>query len=231
MRGQPSYGGRRSPAISTAFALLIVAGPFALPADLMAQEGAVEPEADVEPSPARAYDRSPLEPGDAIRVTAWREEDMRGEYTVDEGGVVVLPMLGARRVAQVPLAELERRLKDEYAGQLRNQDVEITFLRRVSVLGSVREPGLYLLDSTMRLSDALALAGGAEPDGRPDDAQILRAGVEVTDLIDRTRPLAGQLKSGDEIRVPRSSWFSRNGVMFGASLVSAAAILIAATLN
>jgi len=113
-----------------------------------------------------AADKHPLIPGDAIRLAFWREPDFNGDYPVDENGSVVLPILGYRKVNGIPPADLKAILLDEYREQLRNQDVQITLLRRVRILGAVHEPGLYFVDPTMTLGDAVALAGGATGDGK-----------------------------------------------------------------
>lgn len=37
-----------------------------------------------------------LLPGDVIRIQIWREEGLSGDFQVDEGGEVVLPLLGRK---------------------------------------------------------------------------------------------------------------------------------------
>lgn len=181
--------------------------------------------------PASLADSPPvvgLLPGDAIRVSIWREADLSGEFTVGTEGVVVLPLLGERRVSGVEPGELERRLRDEYGEFLENPSIEVTALRRIAILGEVELPGLYPVDATVTLADALALAGGVTPEGDPGDVRLVRDG-QVTRLdIDRgmlAEPLV--LHSGDRILVGRRSWLDRNRPLFGLGVGAVGAAIAA----
>lgn len=169
----------------------------------------------------------PLAPGDAIQLAFWREPQLGGEFPVDENGTVVLPLLGVRSVARLPATQLRRTLLEEYAQQIRNQDVRITLLRRVRILGAVKNPGLYRVDPTMTVVDALALAGGATPQGKPRDVQVYRDGHQVRSHLDANTQLLQQVRSGDQIVVPERSWFARNGGYVVAAGISAIGIIVA----
>jgi protein involved in polysaccharide export with SLBB domain len=173
-------------------------------------------------------DRHPLVPGDAIRLMFWREPDFNGDYPVDENGSVVLPILGYRNVTDVSPAVLKESLLSEYRDQLRNQEVQITLLRRVRVLGAVHEPGLYFVDPTMTLGDAVALAGGATSDGKLNDIKIIRGGEEIRSGMDSSIKVVAEVQSGDQIMVPERSWISRKGAVVVAAIVTASALVIVA---
>ena len=168
-----------------------------------------------------------LAPGDAIRLSSWREPQIAGVYTVDETGMVALPMIGPRKATEMSAKEFKQQLEGEFARQLRNQEAQITTLRRVRVLGAVRNPGIYHVDATMNLADAIALAGGATHDGKLQGVRILRAGREIRlDLTSRA-PLEEYVRSGDQIMVPQRNWMARNGVYLAAATISAVGILLA----
>src|SRR5205807_9059928 len=97
-----------------------------------------------------------LEPGDVVRVAAWREKDLGGDYQVDEGGRLTLPMIGVTRVAGRLWNDLRDSLMAQYERQLRNPSVTLTPLRRVLVLGEVTKPGPYLADPTLSLAGVVA---------------------------------------------------------------------------
>lgn len=177
--------------------------------------------------PATAVVEAPLAPGDAIQLAFWREPQLGGEFPVDENGTVVLPLLGVRSVTRLPATQLRQSLMEEYAQQIRNQDVRITLLRRVRILGAVKNPGLYRVDPTMTVVDALALAGGATPQGKPRDVQVYRDGHPVRSHLDANTQLLQQVRSGDQIVVPERSWFARNGAYVVAAGISAVGIIIA----
>jgi polysaccharide export outer membrane protein len=173
----------------------------------------------------------PLLPGDGLQISFSMEPELNGLFFVDESGQVLLPILGSRSVGHLSAAELKEELIQEYDQQLRNQTVQINWLRRVRVFGAVNAPGLYHVDGTMSLADAIALAGGATPIGKLDGIQIIRAGQVVQDDLPATTLVEQQVRSGDQIMVPERSWASRYaGVIIGATL-SALTLILVATLD
>jgi polysaccharide export outer membrane protein len=173
-----------------------------------AGDTAADPAATPVVTAATAFD-SPLMPGDSVRVLIWQEPDLSGTFRVDETSVLTLPMLGPVRVAGMTAAQLRQRLMQDYSTQLRNPSIDVTILRRVSVLGAVRQPGLYEVDPTMRVSDVIAMAGGVGPEGDDDDIRILRNGVEVAE-VELTGPIGASVRSGDQIVVGERGWLARN---------------------
>ena len=199
---------------------ILAIGLLAASSPALVGQGPADSQQDTPP------DRHPLVPGDAIRLAFWREPDFNGDYAVDENGSVVLPILGYRKVTGISPAALKEHLLVEYREQLRNQDVQITLLRRVRVLGAVHEPGLYLVDPTMTLGDVVALAGGATSDGKPDDIKIIRNDEEIRSGMDSTTKVVEEVRSGDQIMVPERSWISRKGAVVVAAMVTASALII-----
>jgi polysaccharide export outer membrane protein len=177
-----------------------------------------------QPSDATA---TPLQPGDAVRLRFWLEPGLSGDYTVDESGVAVLPLIGPRGVTAEPAAELKRRLQAEYAKEIQNQDVAIALVRRVRVLGAVKEPGLYFVDPTMTLGDVVALAGGITTQGKQGDIKVFHAGREIGSDLRLSDLATRHLTSGDEVVVPERGWFSRNGIVVVGALISATGFIIA----
>lgn len=152
-----------------------------------------------------------LQPGDVISVQIWREPDLSGSFLVDEQGIVVLPLLGEKRVVDVPIRALREMLVEEYRVQLRNPSITITPLRRIHVLGEVAKPGLYEVDPTITLAAAVALAGGATPLGDLNRIRIIRGESMLMERVGATAALtAVDIRSGDQILVERRSWFERN---------------------
>jgi len=96
----------------------------------------------------QAQSANGLLPGDVVRIQIWREEDLSGEFQLDEGGTVVLPLLGPKAVMGISPDRLRDQLTDEYADYLVNTAVNVTLLRRIAVLGEVRVPGVYTIDAT-----------------------------------------------------------------------------------
>jgi protein involved in polysaccharide export with SLBB domain len=79
------------------------------------------------------------------------------------------------------------------------------------------------MDRTVRLRAALAMAGGVAETGRTREILLLRDGVQ-TRISDWRTTSAGdmELRSGDELVVPRERWIKRNSltVVSGAGVVA-----------
>jgi len=175
-------------------------------------------------TPAVQYVRS----GDVVRLNIWREPDMSGEYIVDEAGMVVFPRVGEYRVLDDTPETLKVRLLADYQQYLRNPSIEITVLRRVRIVGAVNNPGLHLVDPTVTVADALAMAGGPTLNGDPDKIRIIRDGIEVAvDIRSNIRIADSPIRSGDQIYVPERSWVARNAGVVAASITATVSLIIA----
>ncbi|WP_206199302.1 polysaccharide export protein EpsE [Parasulfuritortus cantonensis] len=125
--------------------------------------------------PARAAEAAPeyaLASGDTIKITVFQNPDLTLETRVSENGAITYPLLGEVKLGGLTMAGAERRLADglERGGFLKQPQVNIELLQvrgnQVSVLGLVNRPGRYPLDAAnIRLSEALAMAGGVAPGG------------------------------------------------------------------
>ena len=169
-----------------------------------------------------------LRPGDVVRLQIWREQEMSGEFIVDESGMVVFPRVGEYQVLDDTPETLKARLLADYQQYLRNPSIEITVLRRVRIIGAVTSPGLRLVDPTVTVADALAVAGGATMNGDPDKIRIIRDGVEIAvDIRSNTRIADSPIRSGDQIFVPERSWVARNSAVVAAAITGGVSLVIA----
>lgn len=119
-----------------------------------------------------ALARETLGVGDTIRVTVFQNPDLTTEARVSERGTIVFPLLGEVHVAGQTPVEASTQIADRLRqGRLvKDPQVSVAVLqvrsRQVSVLGFVGRPGRYALDDTSsRLTDILALAGGIAQGG------------------------------------------------------------------
>lgn len=203
-----------------AFAIALSAG---VPAAAQA------PAADAAPVTVAGVERpATVAVGDRVRLKIWREAAMSDELTVDARGEIAAPRLGVVHVAGLPVAALQDTLVARYATYLRDPTISVTVLRRVSVQGEVRAPNLYYVDATKSLREVLAEAGGVTDAGDPKRVSIVRDGRVVP--VGRS-PLANtataDLRSGDQVVVPRRSWWARNGI----AALSTAGFAISALLS
>lgn len=166
--------------------------------------------------------------GDVIRLSIWREPDMSGEFLVNEEGVVVFPRLGEMNVLGETPETLKAKLLEGYLRFLRNPSIEIVVLRRVRIMGSVHRPGLYTVDPTISIADALAMAGGATPQGNQKEITILREGEELRTVVTGNTIIAeSPIRSGDVIFVPERGWIARNPGVVAALIGGSISLIIA----
>jgi len=184
--------------------------------------GAQEP---IRGAPAASWTDDSLRPGDAVRLFFSRETGLSGEFEVDDRGSLVLPILGRVGVQGFTAGELKADLEQRFDGELRNQSVQVTPLRRVRAIGAVQRPGLYLTDPTMTVNDVIALAGGVTDRGHPTQIRLLRDGEETRLSMEPGTPVH-PVRSGDQILVPERSWFSRNSAVLAGALISAVGFVV-----
>lgn len=159
-----------------------------------------------------------VRPGDQIELGVYMEPEMSGSYAVLSTGEVYLPKVGAVQVAGQPVPQVEASLREAYGQFLRNPSVTLRVLRRVAVQGEVRNPNLYLVDTTVTLRDIIAQAGGITPSGDADKVTLVRGGVVYDIPANDVHLLAAELESGDQIVVGRTNWFERNSVTLATSV-------------
>lgn len=163
-----------------------------------------------------------LRAGDAIRLKIWREPDLSGDFNINESGVATLPKLGPMLVVNLTPAALHDSLIALYSVYLKDPSIEVVHLRRVNILGAVKNPGSYTLEPTLTVEGALALAGGNTPQGKSNDFELRRNGQRIPLKVDANTQIAAlPLRSGDQIFVPERSWLSRNGAVVIAALITA----------
>jgi polysaccharide biosynthesis/export protein len=169
-----------------------------------------------------------VRPGDKLRLTIWREPDLSGDFLVDEDGIVVLPKVGRIDVLKLSTDSLKTLLVARYSESLRDPSVQVTVLRRVNVLGKVRNPGLYHVDLTTTVGDVLALAGGVSSDGNENRIELVRGGRRQPVRLSPDWRLADSpIQSGDQLFVAERSWFARNSGLVAAAVTGAALVFAA----
>ncbi len=110
--------------------------------------------------------------GDVIRVNVYQNPDLTLETRVTEAGLVSYPLLGSIRLGTLSVTAAEKLIADglRSGNFVKQPQVTIVVLQvrgnQASVLGQVNRPGRYPLEvADMRLTDLLAMAGGAATNG------------------------------------------------------------------
>jgi polysaccharide export outer membrane protein len=180
-------------------------------------------------SPVAGDDEIVLRPGDAIRLTVWRNADLTGEFAIGPDGSIMHPMLYRKfSISNVPLQLAETSLREFLMRFEANPEFVMEPLLRVSIAGEVARPNLYQLRPGTTVTQAIALAGGPTERGRRDRVTLRREGTSRT--ISVTSPESGiaqlRVRSGDEIIIERRSAVFREVVVPVATIIGATAAVL-----
>src|SRR5215218_10059928 len=83
---------------------------------------------------------APLRPGDRLLVKIWLDTTFADTVRIDETGAAMLPRLGPMHIAALASSRIADSVRRAYASVTRTPAIEVTPLRRVTVLGEVRRP-------------------------------------------------------------------------------------------
>lgn len=163
-----------------------------------------------------------LGPGDGVKISVFQNPDLSLETRVSETGVISYPLVGSVHIGGLSVAAAEQAIAEglRKGGFVLQPQVTLVLQQvrgaQVSVLGQVARPGRYPLESTtMKVTDALALAGGGSP--QAGDKVILtgmrngrrvRAEIDVTELFVSWTPEKDvPIQAGDTLYVHRAPQF------------------------
>ncbi|HEY5219662.1 MAG TPA: polysaccharide biosynthesis/export family protein [Gemmatimonadaceae bacterium] len=172
----------------------------------------------------------PLRPGDRAVIRIWADSSLMDTLRVDDNGSIMLPRIGPMSIAGVPAPAIGDSIRKAYAALLRPVSIEVTPLRRVSVVGEVHKPGVLYLETNTTVRDAVAQAGGVDDIGRENPIILMRDGVEVRlDNWMRRNDATSLVHSGDVVIVQRDSWVKRNAFSIVSGIGLVVSLLITAT--
>jgi polysaccharide export outer membrane protein len=184
------------------------------------------------PSPAAGRPGVAAQPGDKVLLKIYRESELSGEFVVPESGEVDFPKIGLVRVDRISTDSLRALLIAQYSHSLRDPAIEVTVLRRVNVIGAVRNPGFYYADPTVTVKGALALAGGVTPEGNKNRVELMRDNKRTGISLSSEPSLADSpVQSGDQVSAPEKSWFARNTALVVSGITGFALVVVTIVRN
>lgn len=165
----------------------------------------------------------PVQPGDRFVLRFAGDSAFAQVIPIDQQLEIDLPYAGRISLRPLTAQAATDSVRARVLAFRRQGTFSVTFERRIAVLGDVRRPDVYYMDRTVRLRAALAMAGGVAETGRTREVLLLRDGVQ-TRISDWRTSGAGdmELRSGDELVVPRERWIKRNSltVVSGAGVIA-----------
>jgi len=156
-----------------------------------------------------------LHSGDSITVSAWKEVDLQRKLIIRPDGRFSFPLAGEvqaeGRTADQVRTEIESKLKAYIPEAVVTVIVEDVAGNRVYVIGQVNKPGVYVMNPSLTVLQALSLAGGATPFAKLDDISVVRGtgASQKTLPFNYNRVVSGKqlqenitLQSGDVVVIP-----------------------------
>jgi polysaccharide biosynthesis/export protein len=119
-----------------------------------------------------------LSPGDNLKIVVLDQPELSGDFIVDGGGGILLPLAGNVSLEGLTLAEAQQLIQEKFADGVLVKpavSVRMTSYRQIFVTGRVRRPGGYSFVLGESVKAAIAAAGG--------EGQRLDQAVSAADLI------------------------------------------------
>ena len=102
--------------------------------------------------------------GDALIIRVYDQSQLSGEFSINDGGSVDLPLIGGVQAAGLSTSELAasiaRALQDSHLILKPSVAVEVSSYRPFYILGEVSRPGQYPFRPDMTVLTAISIAGG-----------------------------------------------------------------------
>jgi polysaccharide export outer membrane protein len=157
-----------------------------------------------------------LAPGDRLTVVVFDEPQLSGDFFVDGGGEVLLPLAGSVRVSGLTLAGAQELIQKQFANGVLVQpaiSVRIKEYRPIFVTGDVKRPGSYRFMFGESVKAAIAAAGGegsavekpltvAATDFISAEARVRQLEADHVSLLVRKARLEAQRDDRDNFVMP-----------------------------
>ncbi len=141
--------------------------------------------------------------GDKVRVIVFGEENLSGEFVVDDAGNVSLPLIGNVPARGKSVQDLQENVAGRYRnGYLRDPKISIEVLnyRPFFITGEVKKTGEFPYKAGLTVQDAVGVAGGYTYRANTGKAYVRRAGQNGENAVDLGKRIP--INPGDSIRIP-----------------------------
>jgi polysaccharide biosynthesis/export protein len=152
---------------------------------------------------------------DVLHISVWQNPDLDSEAIVRPDGMISVPLVGDIQVTGITISQLTRMMTEKLAEFVRDPQVSVSIRKiggkRVIILGQVATQGVINVGGSMKIMDAIGLAGGFTRDAVPSSTIVIRGGFTGAKAIklNLSKIFKGDLKdnidvqSQDIIFVPR----------------------------
>jgi len=126
--------------------------------------------------------------GDLLQITMFGTQDFNSDFRVSPSGDISVPPLGMVHVAGLSTSEAERSIEDQLREGGFYREPRISVFQKeyatqgVSILGEVKNPGVYPLLADRHLLDLLSQAGGLTPNASKT-ISVTHAGASTPSVV------------------------------------------------
>ena len=170
--------------------------------------------------------------GDRILLTVVSDAPHSDTLVVREGRVLDLPGKAVLPLSGVLRSELKDRVTAEVLKYVKAEEVNVTPLTRIAVLGEVVRPGYFAVRADIPITDAIMLAGGPTSAADIDRTVVKRASLEYRSAEETRQAVAKGLtldqlglSAGDELIVGRRRQFINQSFVAAVGMVASLAAL------
>jgi polysaccharide export outer membrane protein len=143
-----------------------------------------------------------LGPGDKLHVKFYDDTNMTGDYEVNSGGFVSLPLVGQVKASGLTTRQLEAAIAARMKGKIANDpkiNIEIATYAPFYIYGEVKKAGVYPYQPGLTIAGAIATAGGLTYRANESKIYVQHAGADVQQTVTLEIPV--RVFPGDNIRV------------------------------
>src|SRR5215831_6295235 len=119
-----------------------------------------------------------LGPEDVIEVSVYQEKELSATVPVRPDGKISIPLIGEMPASGKTATELQKEISLRYAKFIAEPSVTVVVKEvnspKVSVLGEVKNPGMYKIKDRATVLDAIAMAGGTTEYAKRDKVTLIR---------------------------------------------------------
>jgi polysaccharide export outer membrane protein len=169
-----------------------------------------------------------LAPGDHLTLVVYDQPQLSGEFIVDGGGGIILPVAGSVNLSGLTLAEAQKLIQERFGdGVLLKPSVSLRIKehRPIFVTGHVKKPGSYPFVFGASVKAAIATAGGEgqsldQPfstvvsDFISAEHRVRQLEADQTTLLMRKARLEAQRDRREIFVIPMLVGFTRRNVEF-----------------
>jgi polysaccharide export outer membrane protein len=157
--------------------------------------------------------------GDVLGINVWENKELNADATVRPDGSITMPLIGDVKAVGETTTTLKDAIKKRLTEFVKLQGTEITVALKqwrsykFTLSGEVTRPGVFTSDQYLRVSDAIALAGGLTRFAKRGDVKLFRTDPKTGEVreipLDYDELASGKHKEmnifvlpGDSIYVP-----------------------------